>query len=156
MVRTPGCARFLRYSAVSVVSTVTSLTALYIFYRVIKVGNAAASNVLATFVATAPSYYLNRTWAWGKTGRSHLMREVVPFWAIAFISLVLSTAAVALAEHEAKAHFHTTRAVTITVLLANFITYGILWVGKYVVFNVLLFKKDPEPAELALATSADS
>ena len=43
-----------------------------------------------------PAYYLNRAWVWGKRGKSHLTKEVVPFWAFAFSGLVLSTIIVAL------------------------------------------------------------
>ena len=52
---------------------------------------ARAANVVACAVATVPSYYLNRCWAWGRRGRSHLWKEVVPFWVIAFAGLALST-----------------------------------------------------------------
>ena len=81
-----------------------SLVLLYIFFRVAE-GRLAPSesNVIATAIATVPSYYLNRTWAWGKTGKSHLMREVVPFWVIAAVSIVLSTVVVGWADHEALA-----------------------------------------------------
>src|SRR5579872_5825246 len=92
--RTPEGAKLLRYSGVSVVSTVFSLGLLFFFFNIIKLASATESNLLATSIASVPSYYLNRTWAWGKTGRSHLMREVVPFWVIAIVSIILSSAAV--------------------------------------------------------------
>ena len=36
-------------------------------------------------VAVIPSYYWNRAWAWGKRGRSHFRREIVPYWSMAFL-----------------------------------------------------------------------
>ncbi|HEX2117654.1 MAG TPA: hypothetical protein VHF91_00595, partial [Acidimicrobiales bacterium] len=36
-------------------------------------------------------YYLNRKWAWGKKGKSHLMKEIVPFWSLALLGLIFST-----------------------------------------------------------------
>ncbi len=139
LARTAEFKRLLRYATVSAVTTVISLGMLYVFFRVLKVGSAARANILATAIATVPSYYFNRTWAWGKSGKSHLMREVIPFWVIAFVSLVLSTLAVGFAAHEAH---HITRShtgVTVLVELANLFTYGVLWIGKYVLFTKVLF-----------------
>jgi putative flippase GtrA len=137
--RRPEVSRFLRYSTVSAVSSCVSLVGLYVFYRVIGIKPAALANVFATAVATIPSYYLNRTWAWKRAGKSHLWREVVPFWVIAFISLGLSTGAVALAESIATSHHFSHQGTTLIVEFANFFTYGVLWVGKYLFFNRVLF-----------------
>jgi putative flippase GtrA len=145
----PEFARFFRYSMVSVVSTFFSLFLLYFFFRIAKVGSAAKANVCATAIATVPSYYLNRTWAWKRAGKSHLMREVVPFWVIAFLSLLLSTGAVDFASREAhNFHLHS-RAETLLVEFANFFTYGVLWVAKFWFFNKVLFKHHAPKAEPA-------
>lgn len=147
LIRNPQVARFIRYSMVSVVSSAVSLVGLYVFYRVAGVKPAALANVCATAVATIPSYYLNRTWAWKRAGKSHLWREVVPFWVIAFISLGLSTGAVALAESVATGHHFSHQGTTIAVEFANFFTYGVLWVGKYVFFNRVLFAHRAEDGD---------
>ncbi|MHB1597820.1 MAG: GtrA family protein [Acidimicrobiales bacterium] len=140
---TPAFAKLWRYAAVSVISTVLTEVLLYLFFRVAKVGSAAESNALAAGIATVPSYYLNRTWAWGKTGKSHVMREVVPFWTIAAVSLVLSTIAVGAADGAAKADLHSHSLETLVVLGANIGTYGVIWVAKFVLFNKVLFVPDP-------------
>jgi putative flippase GtrA len=132
-----------RYGTVSVVSTVLTLACLYLFYRVVRVGSAGLANVIATAIATVPSYYLNRTWAWGKTGRSHLWREVIPFWVIAALGLVLSTLAVEAASREAHQLSRAREVQTILVESANLLTYAVMWVGKFLLFNGLLFKKEP-------------
>lgn len=127
-----------RYCAVSGISTACTLGLLYLFYRVAGLSPFGA-NVVATGLATVPAYYLNRSWAWGKTGRSHFMREVVPFWVIALISLVLSTLAVQFAARQAVS-IHSKDMKALILLCANFVTYGVLWVGKFTLFNRLLFK----------------
>jgi len=141
LVRTPGFSKLWRYASVSVVTTILSLSLLYVFYRVVDVGSAMVANVIATVITTVPSYYLNRTWAWGKSGRSHLWREVVPFWVIAALSLVLSTIAVGAAAHEAHHLSASHHVQTLLVELANLITYGVMWIGKFILFNRILFKK---------------
>jgi glycosyltransferase XagB len=109
---------------------------------------ARAANVVACAVATVPSYYLNRCWAWGRRGRSHLWKEVVPFWGIAFAGLALSTWAAdlgsALARDAAASHAVTTAIVMTSSLLA----FGVLWVGKFAIFNALLFAERPRPRHL--------
>lgn len=136
--KTTEFTKLWRYCTVSGISTVTTLAALFLFYRVIGL-SPFSSNVLATCVATVPNYYLNRTWAWGRTGRSHFMREVVPFWVIAFISLVLSTLAVQFAAHQAV-NVASKDVKALILLFANFVTYGMLWIAKFIFFNKVLFK----------------
>lgn len=148
-------AKMWRYMTVSVITTILTLGMLYFFWRVVNVpavdvhgwviSQAEVANVIATAISTIPSYYLNRTWAWGKTGKSHVWREVVPFWVIAFISLVLSTYVVGLASREAV-HLSSTlhlshRHEVQTVLgeLGNLATYAVMWLVKYFIFNRLLF-----------------
>jgi putative flippase GtrA len=147
LVKSPQFARFFRYSMVSAISSGVSLVGLYVFYRVFKIGSAGVSNICATAVATVPSYYLNRTWAWKRAGKSHLMREVVPFWVIAAVSLGLSTGAVTLASHEALSHGLQGRTETLLVEFANFFTYGVLWIGKFFFFNRFLFAHRPQQDE---------
>lgn len=143
-VRSAHFRRFLRYSSVSVVSTSVSLVGLYVFFRVLHIGTATDSNLLATAIASIPAYYLNRTWAWGKSGRSHVFREVVPFWAITVLGVLLSTTAVHFASIEAHHHHLSKAGVTLAVESANFITYAILWFAKFSFFNRVLFKVKPE------------
>ncbi|HWD24008.1 MAG TPA: GtrA family protein, partial [Acidimicrobiales bacterium] len=144
--KTPAYAKFIRYAMVSVISTVMSIALLYTFYRGVGL-TAGWANVVATCICTVPSYYLNRTWTWGRSGKSHFMREVFPFWVIAFISLGLSTGAVWFAAREAD-HSHLTHHVqTLLVLFANFFTYGVIWVGKFLLFNRILFKHEPPTEE---------
>jgi len=87
----------------------------------------------------------------GQIRQVHLMKEVVPFWVIAFISLVLSSIAVRYAAHEAPIVFKTQHSLqTGLILFANLATYGCLWIGKYLLFNRLLFAPHASTAELAL------
>lgn len=129
----------LRYTAVSVISIVVSLVTLYVTFDMLRVASAGWCQVIATAVGTVPSYTLNRYWAWGKRGRSRLLQEVVPFWVVAFIGLAFSVYAVDLAAtfgHHLK-FSHT--GVTLLAEAASLTSYGVLWVGKFVIFNRFLF-----------------
>ena len=82
---------------------------------------------------------MNRKWAWGKTGRSHLWKEVVPFWALAFIGWAVSTFSVHLMEGYAKSHHFSHLASTASVTVVYVAAFGVLWVAKFIIFNKLLF-----------------
>jgi putative flippase GtrA len=137
-VKTSEFTKLWRYCTVSGISTVCSLIGLYVFYRVVGLSPRWA-NVVATCIATVPSYYLNRSWAWGKNGKSHFMKEVAPFWIIALISLLISTEVVGLAGHESNG-IASKDARALILVAANLVTYAVLWSGKFILFNKVLFK----------------
>ena len=138
LARSPGGQKMVRYSLVSVLSVAVSQAVLFATYAP-RLWSATVCNIVACVVAGVPSYYLNRTWAWGKSGKSHVWREVVPFWVLAFAGLVLSTAAVALAEDYAKRHLSTHLMVTLMVNSASIAAFGVLWIAKFVIFNKVMF-----------------
>ncbi len=41
---------------------------------------------------------MNRAWVWGKRGKSHWKKEVLPFWVFTGAGLVLSTIAIHFAQ----------------------------------------------------------
>jgi putative flippase GtrA len=135
--------RLMKFAAVSVISTIITQGLLFFFYDVEKLGSAMEANVIATTIATVPAYWLNRTWTWGKRGKSHPWKEIAPFWIIAFIGLVLSTVAVGVAAHNADAISHAHIVRKLFVQFANLITYAFIWVGRYFIFNKFLFAKAP-------------
>lgn len=125
---------------VSVITTVFALGLLGLFFGVMKLSSAAMCNLLATAITTVPSYYLNRAWAWGKTGKSHLTKEIIPFWVVAVVSAALSTLVVHLAAAGAHRVTHSHLLLTLVVEAANLTTYGALWISKFYLFNKVLFK----------------
>jgi putative flippase GtrA len=139
LARTPTGRKAVKYSTVSLISIAVAQTVLFLTFGVGRIATAMECNVIATAVATIPSYNLNRRWAWGKAGKSHLWKEVVPFWTISFIGLTFSTGMAGLGEHIAGSadlpHLWASAVVNQFSLTA----YGILWVGKFIVFNKLLF-----------------
>jgi len=144
--RTPQGRKMFRYSMVSVVSVGVS-TAVLVFCSGILSWSAVVSNTVATAVATVPSYELNRKWAWGKTGRGHLFKEVVPFWTLSFIGWGFSTLCVWLVEGYAKDHHFSHVVRTGAVGITSIAAFGILWVIKFIIFNKVLFVHRPVPVD---------
>jgi hypothetical protein len=98
------------------------------------------------------SYELNRKWAWRKGGKSHLWREVVPFWALTIIGWLASTGTVEIADSLCKSHGVTGLARAVAIMGASLFAYGVVWIGKFFLFNRLIFvtpNADPATDEVA-------
>ena len=134
----------LKYSMVSVIAIAVSQTILITGHAVLD-WDPVFSNVVAVAVSSVPSYLLNRAWVWGRRGNHSWLREVLPFWFFAFVGLGLSVLFVWVATKWSDA--------TLVVSFANLSAFGILWVGRYILLDQLLFaalehvhEDDDEPA----------
>ena len=134
---TPTGKKLFRYTMVSVISTAVSASVLLIVYGGLRLWTEVPSTVFANVVATVPSYYLNRHWAWGKSGRSHVVKEVLPFWVASVIGIALSILAASEAQHLSDVHGLHHLGRTVVVVGANLLAFGTLWVLKFLVFNRL-------------------
>jgi putative flippase GtrA len=139
---TPEAKRLFRYTMVSVISSAVSFGTLGLVFGVFHLWGEVGSTVFANVVATVPSYYLTRSWVWGKGGRSHLFKEIIPFWAMAALGIVVSIGGASLAKHFGQTHHLHHLAQTVLVEGANVASFGIFWVLKFLVFN-RIFKVHP-------------
>lgn len=140
---TPLGKRLFRYTMVSAVATVFSLGTLALVYGVFRLWTEVPSTLFSNVVAIFPSYYLNRHWAWGKKGRSHLTREVMPFWVASVAGILLSVFTSSQARDFSQRHHLHHLGSTVIVEGANIFAFGLLWVFKFLVFN-RLFHVTPE------------
>jgi putative flippase GtrA len=138
--------KLLRFSAVSVVGVILTQILLIVLHGILGVG-AVWANVLAVSTSTGPVFLLNKRWVWGKGGRSHLRREVLPFWGFTLLGLALSTALVAVANRISDA--------TLLVMAANISGFGIVWVAKFYFLDAVIFgAMEAEEAERIAAAGA--
>ena len=94
-----------------------------------------ASNVFSVSVIAVPAYLLSRYWVWQKRGKNHLMREVVPFWSLAFLGFVLSTVAVWFVARQWDPH-------PLVINLTNLTAFGVVWISKFFILDRVLFKHE--------------
>jgi putative flippase GtrA len=132
---TPEGKKLIRYTMVSVISTAVSFSVLFIAFSITHL--TIESTVFANVVATIPSYFLSRMWVWGKGGRSHLVKEIIPFWTMSALGIVVSGFGAAVAKHIGVAHHLGHREQTVVVLAANLISFGLFWVLKFMLYNRL-------------------
>lgn len=131
--------KLVRYSAASVVGVVVGQSCLYFFSAVVDL-HAALANFLAVAVSSVPAYLINRYWVWQKNDRNSFRREVVPFWGMAFLGLVLSTIAVTFVDDRTDWQP--------AIQAANLAGFGVLWVAKFMVLDRILFAEvGRDPAE---------
>lgn len=149
--------KFVRYTMVSGVAVVISQVALILCTAVFGLSG-IASNTVAAVVSTPASYELNRKWAWGKSGKSHLWREVAPFWAFTLVGYLGSTGTVQLADSMTKSHGVHGILRVLAIMVAQLFAYGVVWIVKFLVFNHVIFVTRPGDAEgiVAAGTSASS
>ena len=140
--RSPGGKKLVKYTLTSVVAVAVHQVCLALFYAGFG-WSARSANIVAASIGSIPSFLLNRYWAWGMRGRSHLVKEVLPFWGLALLGLAFSTWAADWAETRFDGS-------AVAVNLASLAAFGVLWVVKFIVFNEVLFKTHPEDLPPAL------
>lgn len=145
-------AKFLRYSMVSVIavgiSEVVILICAWVFHL-----SGVASNALGAAASTPAAFELNRKWAWGKTGKSHMWKEIVPFWSLTLAGLAASTVTVDIADRVAKSNHVAGLDRALAIMGASLLAWGAVWVVKFVVFNRLVFATKPVEATASHAGS---
>jgi putative flippase GtrA len=130
--------RLAGFAAVSVVAVPFAQLALWVCYGLIGMA-AVPANVVAVAVGAIPSYWLNRRWVWQKSGGHSVSREILPFWSYTFLGLALSTVFVAIADR--------IWGTGLAVALANMAGFGVLWIGKFILLERVLFVHQGERAQ---------
>ena len=130
--------KFIRYSMVSGVAIVISQATILICAVLFHLSGIAA-NTAGAITATPASYELNRKWAWGKRGKSHMWKEVAPFWGLTIVGYLGSTGTVEVADNLCAAHHVTGLGRGFAIMGASLCAYGVVWVAKFIVFNKLVF-----------------
>jgi putative flippase GtrA len=129
--------KVVRYTLVSVISALVSLLVLTIVFGVLRLWSEVYSTLFANIMAGIPSYILNRRWVWGRSGRSHIWREIVPFWVMSIIGILFALYTASLAHDYANSHHLHHLARTVLVVGANIAAFGVLWLLKFIILNRL-------------------
>jgi putative flippase GtrA len=131
-------AKLLRFGAVSAFNVILGQMLLY--GAQVAVGwSPVVANVFAMTVGAVPAYLLSRYWVWEKRGKSHFLREVVPFWSLALIGFAISTFAIWWVDLWITP---SPWVINLTALGA----FGIVWLAKFVVLDRILFGPEEIPA----------
>jgi putative flippase GtrA len=118
----------LRYLITSAINVVNHQLLLQMAVRLWDWSGGQA-NAFAAMTAVIPAYLLSRYWVWDVQGRPSLRDELVPFWAIAVIGLLASTASAELADRLFENE--------LMISVGSLAGYLLVWVAKFVVLNYL-------------------
>ena len=129
--RSPTIVKLLKYSSASFAGLVVGQSVLALFYTGIGWG-AIPSNLVSVAIGAIPNYLINRYWTWHQTGKNRLWGEVVPFWVMSFLGMVLSLFAVAYAEDR--------WGTGLAVAIAQVSGFGVLWLAKFVVLDKVMWR----------------
>jgi putative flippase GtrA len=152
--------RAIRYSMCSVVGVVGTQVLLFLFLHVFE-WKPVLSNFVAVTLMSMPVFLLNKYWVWGKRGRAHMRREVIPFWLFTVAGWILSTVMVIVIVRVTKTDADPD-GNKIAVQCANIAGFGVLWILKYLFLDKIMFgphhhtpyDEDIEREEHALAPEA--
>ncbi|HEX2578049.1 MAG TPA: GtrA family protein, partial [Aquihabitans sp.] len=137
--RTDAGKRALRYVATSGFGVVTTQILLFLFLHGFD-WKPVPSNFTAVTIVSVPAFLLNKYWVWGKRGRAHVRREVLPFWLFTIAGWILSTLAVIVVVNITKdpdvASLRDGNKVAVQA--ANIAGFGILWVLKYLFLDKIM------------------
>ena len=133
-IRTQRGAKLLKFGAVSAFNVLFGQSLLLAAQTVFG-WPAVGSNIFAVSVSAIPAYLLSRYWVWQKRGKNHFTTEVLPFWTLALLGFGLSTVAVWFVERQWDPH-------PLVINLTNLVAFGVVWVGKFIVLDRVLFKHE--------------
>lgn len=133
--KTDAGKRAIRYSATSLICVGITQVLIVVFLLGADFSE-TNSNLAATMITSVPAFALNKYWVWGKRGRAHMRREVIPFWAFTVAGWILSTGMVALVSHVGEPG---SLLRTVSVMTASIAGFGVLWVLKYLFLDKIMF-----------------
>ena len=134
--------KLIRFTTVSAVSTVTSFVSISLLYGLKIIPGVLWSTMAGNLIASLPAYQLNRRWTWGKRGKSHWRKEILPFWSMTAIGIAASQLGALWARSEVREHHWSHLTNTAIVSFTNLFAFAIFWFLKMMVFN-RIFKVHP-------------
>ena len=123
--------KLMRYCGVSVFNLFFGQSLLFFFHSILDWPGWIA-NITAVMISAVPAYLLSRHWVWGQRGRNSFKTEVLPFWSMAFLGLVISTVAVAIVDEHSES--------AVAVQLASIASFFVVWVLKFFVLDRLMWR----------------
>jgi len=135
--------KFVRYCGLSVFNVVSGQSLLALF--VVLGFEVVVANLLAVAIGTVPAYLLARRFVWQTTGRHSVRREVLPFWVLNFLGLLLSSLSTSYAHRLWGDQ-------VLLINLASISAWFVVWVLKYLLLDRAVFRAKADEVAAAPVT----
>src|SRR4029453_12423048 len=89
------------------------------------------ANLTAVTLMSVPAYILNRYWVWGKKDKNRFTTEILPFWIVTLVGLVLSTIFAHYADQWSDS--------PLAINLAYALGFGVVWIFKFLILDKAMF-----------------
>ncbi len=136
--RVPLSKRLFRYTAGSVICLAVSEAVL--FGLILAGVQGWAASLLGSMAGMIPGYPLNRTWTFGRRGRSRVWREMVPYWLSAMGGALFAALVVGIATPLVKDAGLTSLATATVDAVIYVAAYGTVWLAKFIYLDRMLFR----------------
>jgi putative flippase GtrA len=123
--------KLIRYCGVSVFNLVFGQSLLLSFHSGLGWPGWIA-NVAAVVISAGPAYLLSRHWVWQQSGPNSLKAEVLPFWSLAILGLLISTVAVAIVDSKYDG--------ALPVMAASIGSFFLVWIFKFFVLDKWMWR----------------
>ncbi|WP_191907955.1 GtrA family protein [Nocardioides cynanchi] len=128
--------KLLRYLGGSVVATVCSEVTFVLLYGPVHVGTTSAS-LVGWLAGAVPNYWLNRRWAWQRTGRPSFRTELLPYITIVLMTLLLATGITHLLDVWLH-HLGTQASLRVALVAVAYLgVYALMFVLRFVLLDRL-------------------
>ncbi len=129
--------RLIRYALGSGLATLTSAVAFALAYRALDAGPRVAS-VTAFLAGTLVNFTAGRFWVWDRRSRLGLGRDALGYAVLAGSAALAATAVTSITDAAVHGADPDPRAVLVEA--SYFLTYGMLFLVKFLVLDRLVFR----------------
>lgn len=135
--RSGGAVRLLKYGLGSIIAAVSSALAFAVCYAAGL--HTTPASAVAFIAGAVPNYILNRRWAWQRTGKVDVWREIVIYTVVSLVSFLASAAATGATSRGVRHLDFSSATRTLLVTGAYVATYAALFFAKFLCFEVYVF-----------------
>src|ERR687898_3159313 len=130
-IQSPTFRKLAKYSTASLVAMAVGQPVFWICDGVLG-WDAVVANLVSVSAGAVPNYLINRRWTWSQTGKNRLWGEVVPFWVMSALGMILSLFAVNYADDR--------WGTTVAVAIAQLSGFAAVWILKFLVLDKLMWR----------------
>ena len=133
--RTEEGRKQLRYVGVSVVFVPVGQILIQLL-GILFDGDFVKASLTSAAILTLPNFFANKLYVWKVTNRDNLRTQVTVFWVAAMLGVAMATGLTYLVQHSMEKGL----VKSLTVVVAQLVGFGIVWVLRYLLLDKWLFK----------------